>query len=245
MNKRIKVICATLLAAILLTAAPLTAFSASTSCLNNYKSSILSSIFGYMKGNSTAVSDFSSYWEGSIRQLFSKFIVGMQTENKTDNKTENTTENKTDNNSNNIVHPEQDKNNTSTNTNTNGCSQYASQIASIVNEKRTQNGLAPLTLDSAICSAANIRAKEISVLFDHTRPNGTRPYTALTEAGIKYGYAAENIASGQRSPQAVMSAWMNSPGHAANILSPSAEKIGIGVYTDSSGIIHWVQLFTD
>jgi uncharacterized protein YkwD len=56
--------------------------------------------------------------------------------------------------------------------------------------------------------------------------------------GISYGYAGENIAKGQRSPQEVMDAWMNSQGHRENILSPNFTMIGVGYYNG-----YWVQEF--
>lgn len=54
----------------------------------------------------------------------------------------------------------------------------------------------------------------------------------------------ENIAYGQRSPQEVVTAWMNSPGHRANILSNKFNKLGVGVH-EVNGTIYWTQLFTN
>ena len=58
--------------------------------------------------------------------------------------------------------------------------------------------------------------------------------------GISYKSAAENIAKGQRTPQAVLNAWMNSSGHRANILNASYTKIGVG-YVQSGNL--WTQMF--
>jgi uncharacterized protein YkwD len=56
--------------------------------------------------------------------------------------------------------------------------------------------------------------------------------------GIRFTYAGENIAMGQRTPQEVMNAWMNSTGHRQNILSPNYTKIGVAFYNGE-----WVQEF--
>jgi uncharacterized protein YkwD len=61
--------------------------------------------------------------------------------------------------------------------------------------------------------------------------------------GLRFSAAGENIAEGQQSPQAVMTAWMNSPGHRSNILSPSYTQIGVGAAKDSRGVIYWTQQF--
>ena len=91
--------------------------------------------------------------------------------------------------------------------------------------------------------AAEIRAKEIVTSFSHTRPNGSSFATALTESGVNFKTAGENIAWGQKTPQEVMNVWMNSQGHRANILNTTFTEIGIGVYQEPSGTMYWTQLF--
>ena len=76
------------------------------------------------------------------------------------------------------------------------------------NQERTKAGLNAVTLDKSIASAALVRAKEIETSFSHTRPNGSKFSTALTEQGVTFKGAGENIAWGQKSPEAVMQAWM-------------------------------------
>lgn len=121
-------------------------------------------------------------------------------------------------------------------------SDYADQIASLVNKERASYGLKPVKMSPKLTGAANIRAKEIKQSFSHTRPDGSSCFTAITEAGITYRSAAENIAYGQKSPEAVMTAWMNSSGHRANILNANMEYIGVGVYY-SGGTYYWTQFF--
>lgn len=120
---------------------------------------------------------------------------------------------------------------------------YASQVAALVNAVRAQHGLAALTVDAKVQRAAQVRAVETAQSFSHTRPNGSSFSTALTEAGVTYRTAGENIAYGQSTPQAVVDAWMNSSGHRANILSSSYTTIGVG-YTVVNGTAYWAQLFT-
>ena len=120
---------------------------------------------------------------------------------------------------------------------------YVNEVLRLVNKYRNENGLSSVSLSSAICDAADVRAVEIKSVFSHTRPDGRSCFTALSDLGISYGGAGENIAYGQSSPEEVMTAWMNSSGHRANILNSSFTKLGVGVYK-SGNTIYWVQLFT-
>lgn len=121
---------------------------------------------------------------------------------------------------------------------------FAEQVVELVNQERTKAGLNAVTLDQKIASAALVRAKEIETSFSHTRPNGSKFSTALTEQGVTFKGAGENIAWGQKSPEAVMQAWMNSEGHRANILNKNFTKIGVGYYQNAAGRNFWTQLFT-
>lgn len=119
----------------------------------------------------------------------------------------------------------------------------AHQVVRLVNEERAKAGIPALAIDVNTEAAALVRAKEIKQSFSHTRPNGTQFSTALKEQGVNYRGAGENIAWGQKSPEAVMQAWMNSDGHRANILNPKFTKIGVGHYQDANGTNYWTQLF--
>ena len=122
-------------------------------------------------------------------------------------------------------------------------SSFAAEVASLVNAERARYGLSALTIDIKVQQAAQVRAQETVQSFSHTRPSGASFSSALTEAGVSYTRAGENIAYGQATPQTVVSAWMDSEGHRANILSRNFTKIGIG-YTLSGGAAYWAQLFT-
>jgi uncharacterized protein YkwD len=121
---------------------------------------------------------------------------------------------------------------------------FADEVLRLVNVERAKAGLSAYTTNSAISAAANKRAQEISKSFSHTRTNGTSFSTVLTEYGVSFRTAGENIAYGQKTPQEVVTGWMNSPGHRANILNANFNKIGIGVY-QSGGVIYWTQEFTN
>ena len=119
---------------------------------------------------------------------------------------------------------------------------FAQQVVTLVNAERAKEGLAPLTMDAKLSDAALIRAKETQISFSHTRPNGTSFSTVLAESGISYRGAGENIAYGQQTPEAVVTAWMNSPGHRANIMNASYTTIGVGCYM-AGNTPYWAQLF--
>ena len=119
----------------------------------------------------------------------------------------------------------------------------ADRVIELVNQERTSRGLQPLLKHDGLMVAAAARAKELSQRYSHTRPDGSECFTILWHLGIDYGYAGENIAMGQRTPEIVMNDWMNSSGHRANILNENYDCIGVG-YTMVDGYPYWVQLFT-
>ena len=125
-----------------------------------------------------------------------------------------------------------------------GVSAYAQEVVRLVNIERENAGLAPLAVDATLSAAAQVRAQEIDVSFSHTRPDGTSCFTVLKDFGISYRACGENIAKGSPSPARVVEGWMNSAGHRANILNANFTAIGVGVYADAAGTLHWAQLFT-
>lgn len=118
------------------------------------------------------------------------------------------------------------------------------EVYEITNNYRSLVGVSSLTLDSSLVEAASIRAKELSDSFSHTRPNGSSCFTVLSELGISYGTAGENIAAGYSSSQSVMEGWRFSSGHYQNIISSKFKKIGIGVNIINNQY-YWVQIFSN
>ena len=123
-------------------------------------------------------------------------------------------------------------------------SSAASEVVRLTNSARSQNSYAALVEDGALSEAAAVRAREIARSFSHTRPSGASFSSALSESGVSYLRAEENIASGQKSASEVVNAWMNSPGHRANILNSSYSRIG-SASVNIDGTLYWVQLFAD
>lgn len=118
------------------------------------------------------------------------------------------------------------------------------EVYEITNNYRSLVGVSSLTLDSSLVEAASIRAKELSDSFSHTRPNGSSCFTVLSELGISYGTAGENIVAGYSSSQSVMEGWRSSSGHYQNIISSKFKKIGIGVNIINNQY-YWVQIFSN
>lgn len=118
---------------------------------------------------------------------------------------------------------------------------FTSEVIRLVNIERANYGLSPLSESSALGDFAQTRSKEIVSLFDHTRPNGNRAVNdILALGGLRT--CGENIAMGQPTPEAVVDAWMNSPGHRANILKEDFTMIGVGC-SFGGGAYYWTQIF--
>ena len=116
----------------------------------------------------------------------------------------------------------------------------------IANQARRENGLTDLTYDGVLSSLAGTRAAEAAQSFSHTRPDGRSCFTILDDNAVAYMTCGENIAAGQTSEEEVMNAWLNSPGHRANILNGAFNKMGIAYYDagDEYGR-YWVTIFTN
>src|SRR5690606_17489180 len=114
------------------------------------------------------------------------------------------------------------------------------EILSLVNKERAAAGLSALELDTKLNEVATEKARDMAVnnYFSHTSPTYGSPFDMLSEFGVSYRTAGENIAYGQTSEEQVMNDWMNSPGHRANILNANYTKLGVG-YVQGK----WVQLF--
>jgi len=118
----------------------------------------------------------------------------------------------------------------------------AAQVIQLVNQERKNNGLPALQSDNSLNKMANMKAQDMlsKNYFSHTSPTYGSPFDMMKQLGITYTSAGENIAEGQTSAQQVMTDWMNSPGHRANILNKSYTSIGVGHTTSKN---YWVQEF--
>ena len=125
---------------------------------------------------------------------------------------------------------------------TNTVSSFEQQVVDLVNQARKQNGLNPLTLNTKLSDIARMKSQDMldKGYFDHNSPTYGTPFQMMTNNGISYRTAGENIAMGYTTPQAVMNAWMNSSGHRANILNSSFTQIGVGYVANGN---YWTQEF--
>ncbi|PWL52328.1 MAG: hypothetical protein DBY36_04255 [Clostridiales bacterium] len=123
-----------------------------------------------------------------------------------------------------------------------GVTAFESEVVRLVNEIRVQYGLKPLTENWELSRVARYKSQDMADngYFSHTSPTYGSPFQMMKAFGLSYRAAGENIAYGQRSPQAVVDAWMNSSGHRANILNASYTQIGVGYVADGR---YWTQMF--
>ena len=118
----------------------------------------------------------------------------------------------------------------------------AKEVIRLTNIERRKNGKTDLKYHAKLQQAAMTRAKELEIKYSHERPDGTSG-TAAYEAGVG-NYCGENIGVGFTKPEAVVKAWMDSPGHASAILDANATHIGVGYYKGKNGTNYWVQEFS-
>jgi uncharacterized YkwD family protein/spore coat assembly protein SafA len=119
------------------------------------------------------------------------------------------------------------------------------EVIRLVNVERAKYGLSALKQNWELCRVARYKSQDMikNNYFAHQSPVYGSAFTMMTNFGIKYTAAAENIAYGQKSAQAVVNAWMSSEGHRSNILSGSYDRIGVGAAKASNGTLYWTQLF--
>lgn len=124
-------------------------------------------------------------------------------------------------------------------------SAYERQVINLTNQQRAKYGLAPLKISTSLSKMAGVKAADMrdNNYFSHTSPTYGSPFNMMKEFGIPFSYAGENIAAGQPTPQSVVTAWMNSPGHRANILNSHYTMIGVGYVKGGSYGSYWVQEF--
>ncbi|MFD9095995.1 CAP domain-containing protein [Streptomyces collinus] len=117
------------------------------------------------------------------------------------------------------------------------------EVLKLVNEERAKVGCSALAANSSLSGLAGTFSGDMAAreFFGHTDPDGASPWDRAAKAGIT-DLGGENIARGQADAAAVMAAWMNSPGHRANILNCDFKTLGVGVHFGSGGP-WWTQDF--
>ena len=121
---------------------------------------------------------------------------------------------------------------------------YEQEVFDLVNQIREENGLEPFVYNETLAETARAHSQDMidRNFFDHTNPDGKSPFDRMRENGLSYSMAAENIAVGYPSPEAVVEGWMNSQGHRANILG-GCEELGVGLALGGSYGYYWTQCF--
>lgn len=119
-----------------------------------------------------------------------------------------------------------------------------SAVLALVNEERAAAGCRALTANAKLSAAARAYSDTMarSGVMSHTGPDGSTMTSRVEAAGYGWSRLGENIARGQADAAAVMNAWMNSPGHKANILNCDFREIGIGFHKGDDGP-WWTQNF--
>ena len=102
-------------------------------------------------------------------------------------------------------------------------------LIDLTNEDRADQNLHQLIPNPLLTQAAALKAKHMveNNYFDHTSPDGIKPWQWLDQVGYDYAYAGENLAIHFIDSEKVHDAWMNSPSHRANILQDKFTEIGI------------------
>ncbi|NUS01102.1 MAG: CAP domain-containing protein, partial [Nonomuraea sp.] len=112
--------------------------------------------------------------------------------------------------------------------------------------ERAKGGCRPLAHDPQLHAAAAGHSADMAAkgYMDHTSKDGRTFMDRIRAAGFTGGSAfAENIAYGQRTAADVVSAWMNSSGHRANIMNCAYTLIGVGAAKNARGTVYWTQDF--
>lgn len=123
-----------------------------------------------------------------------------------------------------------------------GIRQEEQRVIELTNQHRVENGLSELQADEELTGVARKKSTDMQQnnYFSHTSPTYGSPFDMIRDFRISYSSAGENIAQGQQTPEQVVQAWMDSPGHRENILNGTYTHIGVGY--DPNGN-HWTQLF--
>lgn len=121
-------------------------------------------------------------------------------------------------------------------------SAFEAEVIRLVNDIRVQNGLQPLSANWELSRIARYKSQDMldKGYFAHTSPTYGSSGQMIKAFGLSYRFAGENIAMGYATPQAVVTGWMNSSGHRANILNSSYKEIGVGYVSNGN---YWTQMF--
>jgi uncharacterized YkwD family protein/spore coat assembly protein SafA len=122
---------------------------------------------------------------------------------------------------------------------------FETEVIRLINIERTNRGIPALTTNWQLSRVARYKSQDMidKGYFSHTSPTYGSPFTMMQSFGLRFSAAAENIAYGQRTAREVVTSWMNSAGHRANILSNSYTQTGVGAAKKANGTLYWTQMF--
>ncbi len=105
------------------------------------------------------------------------------------------------------------------------------QLLDFTNQKRKESGLGPLVINPKLEQAAKLKSADMILrnYWAHNGPDGTTPWVFVKKADYEYVYAGENLARGFYNAKDVVDAWMASPTHRDNMLSPNYHDIGFSI----------------
>ncbi len=106
-----------------------------------------------------------------------------------------------------------------------------SSVLELTNQSRANAGLSALTYNTTLEQAAQAKAEDMLArqYFAHNTPDGKTPWTFFDAVGYAYLSAGENLAVHFTDVEPLQEAWMNSPGHKANILNSNFKEMGVGI----------------
>lgn len=119
------------------------------------------------------------------------------------------------------------------------------EVIRLTNIERSKRGIAALKANWQLSRCARYKSQDMinRNYFAHRSPTYGSPFDMIESFGISMAAGGENIAMGQRTPNEVVTAWMNSPGHRGNILSTAFTEIGVGLAKNKNGTCYWTQMF--
>jgi uncharacterized protein YkwD len=114
----------------------------------------------------------------------------------------------------------------------------------LVNVERSKEGLGSLAVNARCVNEAQFHAQDMAINNYYSHDGLTETWAERKKRFGLGSYTGENIVAARKTPAEAMDAWMNSSGHRANILNGNYKSMGVGVATDSSGKMLWVQCFS-
>jgi uncharacterized protein YkwD len=131
-----------------------------------------------------------------------------------------------------------------------GLSNFQQELMARINQIRssvhtcgtlTYAAAPPLTWNTKLFNAAAEHSADMAAnnYFSHTSLDGRTFSQRITDAGYSWSYAGENIAAGQTTVDQVMTAWLNSPGHCANLMNQNFTDVGVACVRNDASTYHY------